>query len=251
MRTPLIAGNWKMHKTASEAVALVTDLLPRLAGRTGVEVIVAPPFTSLGPVGQALVGSSVRLAAQNMHWESKGAFTGEVSAPMLRDLGVSHVILGHSERRQYFGETDEVVARKVAAALAAGLTPILCVGETLQERDRGEAFRIVARQVAGSLEAVAPGNLENLVLAYEPVWAIGTGRTATTEQAQEMHAHIRARLAELGGTAAASRTRVLYGGSVKPDNIAGLMAKTDVDGALVGGASLEAETFASIVGFRV
>jgi triosephosphate isomerase len=251
MRVPLIAGNWKMHKTVPESVALVDDLLPRLTSLAGVQVAVAPPFTALSPVAKALAGSAVHLAAQNMHWAPEGAFTGEISAPMLRSLGVTHVILGHSERRQHFGETDEGVGRKVGAALGAGLIPIVCVGETLEERDRGEAFDVVSRQLAGGLGTLAEDGWGRAVVAYEPIWAIGTGRTATAAQAQEMHAHIRERLNRLGGTEATAHTRVLYGGSVKPDNIGGLMAQPDVDGALVGGASLEAETFASIVGFRV
>ncbi len=251
MRIPLIAGNWKMHKTVSEAVALVEDLLPRVRDAAGVEVAVAPPFTALQAVGQALRASPVRLAAQNMHWEVEGAFTGEVSAPMLTELGVSLVILGHSERRHHFGETDEAVARKAGRALAAGLTPIVCVGETLEQRDAGEAFRVVERQIRRGIGPLGPEAVDRIVVAYEPVWAIGTGRSATAGQAQEMHAHVRSVLGEIGGAQRAARTRILYGGSVKPANAPGLMAQPDVDGALVGGASLDAESFASIVRFRV
>ena len=251
MRTPLIAGNWKMHKTVSEAVALVEDLLPRVRDAAGVEVAVAPPFTALHAVGRALRGSAVRLAAQNMHWEPEGAFTGEVSAPMLTELGVSLVILGHSERRHHFGETDRDVARKAQRALAAGLTPIVCVGETLEQREGGEAFRVVEHQVRQGIGPLGADAVDRIVVAYEPVWAIGTGRSATAAQAQEMHAHVRAVLGEIGGADRAGRTRILYGGSVKPGNAAELMARPDVDGALVGGASLDAESFASIVRFRV
>lgn len=251
MRTPLIAGNWKMHKTAAEALRLAGELLPRIRGVQGVEVCIAPPFTALHAVGRALEGTALRLGAQNMHWERQGAFTGEVSGPMLAELGVTMVILGHSERRQLFGETDEAVSRKAAGALSFGLTPIVCVGETLEERERGRAFAVVEGQVLGSLKTLGPGDLERIVVAYEPVWAIGTGRTATSDQAQEIQAHVRSVLTELGGAGCAQRVRILYGGSVKPENISELMAKPDVDGALVGGASLDAETFASIVRFRV
>ncbi len=251
MRTPLIAGNWKMHTTAAEAVALAGGLVARLGEVQGVEVAVAPPFTALQAVGKALAESPVQLAAQNMHWEGQGAFTGEISPAMLRDLGTHYVILGHSERRHLFGETDEAVARKTAAALAAGLVPIVCVGETLEERDGGTAGQVVERQLAAALGELPGLGGSALVVAYEPVWAIGTGRTATDAQAQEMHAQIRARLGSLGGREWAARTRVLYGGSVKPGNISSLMAQPDLDGALVGGASLAAKTFASIVRFRV
>lgn len=251
MRTPLIAGNWKMHKTVGEALGLVEALLPRLAGTPGVEVAVAPPFTALHAVGLRLAGTAVRLAAQTMHWEEQGAFTGEISAAMLRDVGCTYAILGHSERRQLFGETDEGVARKAARALAAGLTPLVCVGETLEERDRGNAFAVVERQTRAALAPLGPDAVDRVVVAYEPVWAIGTGRTATAAQAQEVHAVIRRVLASLGGAERADATRVLYGGSVKPSNTAELLGQPDVDGALVGGASLDAETFASIVGFRV
>ncbi|MEW6486606.1 MAG: triose-phosphate isomerase [Thermodesulfobacteriota bacterium] len=251
MRIPLIAGNWKMHKTAAEAVSLAQGVAARVRDLSGVEAAVAPPFTALHAVGQALAGSSVRLAAQNAHWEPQGAFTGEISLPMLRDLGVRYVILGHSERRQLFGETDEAVGRKAAATLEAGLTPILCVGETLEERDAGAAAAVVERQLTAALRPLGAGTGRALVIAYEPVWAIGTGRTATAAQAQEMHGRIRSLLAALRGAGEAGETRLLYGGSVKPDNAGELMAQPDVDGALVGGASLDAETFASIARFRV
>ncbi|GAB4257596.1 MAG: triose-phosphate isomerase [Deferrisomatales bacterium] len=251
MRTPLIAGNWKMHKTVAEALDLARELVDRLRGVTGVEVAVAPPFTALQAVGRALTGTSIRLAAQNMHHEDQGAFTGEISAPMLLELGVTAVILGHSERRQHFGETDPAVAKKAAKALAAGLLPIVCVGESLEQREAGQAFEVVDAQVRGALAPLGTEAVERIVVAYEPVWAIGTGRTATAGQAQEVHARIRTTLSVLGGGERAGRARILYGGSVKPGNIAELMAQPDVDGALVGGASLDAESFASIVGFQV
>ena len=252
MRTPLIAGNWKMHTTPAEAVELVRALVPLVDAVEGVEVAVAPPFTALQAVGKLLrADAAVLLAAQNVHEEDHGAFTGEVSVPMLQDLGVSMVILGHSERRQHFGETDQAVGRKVARVLTANLVPILCVGESLAEREAGEAFAVVERQLRAALEPVDAASLDQVVIAYEPVWAIGTGRTASKEQAQEVHAHIRGLLAEIGGRDQAERVRILYGGSVKPANVVELMAQPDVDGALVGGASLDAETFASIVRFRV
>ncbi len=251
MRTPFIAGNWKMHKTVGEAVSLAEALAPRVDGLAGVEVAVAPPFTALAATGKALAGSAVRLAAQTMHEAAQGAYTGEVSTAMLRDVGCTYVILGHSERRQLFGETDQGVGRKARAALAAGLAPIVCVGETLAEREAGETLAVVERQTRAAVTGLPADAWGTVVLAYEPVWAIGTGRVATTAQAQEVHAHLRAVLTAVGGEAAAGATRILYGGSVKPDNVRDLMAQPDVDGALVGGASLDAETFASIARFRV
>jgi triosephosphate isomerase len=247
MRTPLIVGNWKMFKTVREAVAFVTDLKGRVAGVTGVEVLVAPTFPALQAVAGALEGSPIHVAAQNVHWEREGAFTGEVSAAMIRDAGAQWVIIGHSERRTLFGETDDTVNKKVRAAIAATLTPIVCIGETLQEREANRTLEVLDRQIKAGLDGVTGSELANLVIAYEPVWAIGTGRTATPAQAQQAHEHIRARLTQWFGQDAASRCRVLYGGSVKPDNIATLMAQPDVDGALVGGASLDAEGFTKIV----
>ena len=247
MRTPLIAGNWKMFKIVREAVTFVTDLRGRVAGVTGVEVLVAPTFPALQAVAVALDGSGIHVAAQNMHWEREGAFTGEVSAAMIRDAGAQWVILGHSERRTLFGETDDTVNRKVRAAITATLTPIVCVGETLPEREANRTLDVLDRQIKAGLDGVTGGELAALVIAYEPVWAIGTGRTATPAQAQEAHEHIRARLTQWFGQDAASRCRILYGGSVKPDNIAALMAQPDLDGALVGGASLDAEGFTKIV----
>ena len=247
MRTPLIAGNWKMFKTVREAVTFVTDLKGRLSGVTGVDVVVAPTFTARQPVAAALEGSRIGVAAQNLHWEREGAFTGEVSAAMIRDAGVQWVIVGHSERRMLFGETDDTVNRKVRAAIVATLTPIVCIGETLQEREADRTLDVLDRQIKTGLDGVTGSELAALVIAYEPVWAIGTGRTATPAQAQQAHEHIRARLLQWFGQDAASRCRVLYGGSVKPDNIAALMAQPDVDGALVGGASLDADSFTKIV----
>jgi triosephosphate isomerase len=245
-RRRFVCGNWKMHKTVAEAVQLVRDLRQRL-GDARAQVAVAPPFTALGAVKQALQGSSIQLFAQNCHFEKQGAFTGEVSAAMLRDVGCDGVILGHSERRQLFGETDESVARKLKAALAEGLAPIVCVGETLQEREGGRTWDVVSGQVRNALSGLDAQALGRVTIAYEPVWAIGTGRNATAAQAQEVHAQIRGLLRELGGGVADS-IRIQYGGSVKPDNAAELLAQPDVDGALVGGASLKADDFAKIVG---
>jgi len=225
-------------------VRALAPLLADLAGR--VQVAVAPPFTALATAAEALRGSRIALAAQDVHWEAQGAFTGEVSAPMLAEIGCRHVIVGHSERRQLFGETDEAVRKKAGAVLAAGMRPIVCVGETLAEREAGRTLEVVGRQVRGGLAGLPSAALAALTVAYEPVWAIGTGKTATTAQAQEVHAAIRAVLRELGGPAA-DQMRIQYGGSVKADNAAELMAQPDVDGALVGGASLKAQDFAQIV----
>ncbi len=243
-RTPYIAANWKMHKTVAEAGEFVDALLPRIAA-TQHDVVVCPPFTALTAVVERRYGTAVKVAAQNMHEEGSGAFTGEVSAPMLVELDVEAVVLGHSERRQHFGETDEALARKVPAALAAGLEPILCVGESEQARDAGQTEGVLEHQLQADLTAVEDGRLAEVVIAYEPIWAIGTGRTATPEQAQEACAFIRDVLRERG--AAADAVRILYGGSVKPANAAELLAQADIDGALVGGASLDPEEFASIV----
>jgi len=248
MRRKLIAGNWKMYKTIAEAVALVEEIKKGAAGAPG-DALVAPPFTAIAAVAAAAKGSPVGVAAQNMHFEKEGAFTGEVSAPMLVDAGVTHVILGHSERRQYFAETDEGVAKKTKAALAAGLLPISCVGETLAEREAGRTMEVVARQTDAILDAVTADEAKRVVIAYEPVWAIGTGKVATPEQAQEVHAFIRSRIAAKHGKPVADALRVLYGGSVKPDNVKGLMLLPDVDGALVGGASLKADSFLKLVHF--
>jgi len=246
MRRKLIAGNWKMYKTVAEATALVEEIKKGVAGAPS-DALVAPPFTAIAAVVAAAKGSPVAVAAQNMHFEKEGAFTGEVSAPMLVDAGVSHVILGHSERRQYFAETDDGVAKKTKAALAAGLLPISCVGETLAEREAGRTMEVVGRQMDAILAAVTADEAKKVVIAYEPVWAIGTGKVATPEQAQEVHAFIRSRIAAKHGQPVADVLRILYGGSVKPDNVKGLMALPDVDGALVGGASLKADSFLKLV----
>jgi triosephosphate isomerase len=243
-RTPYIAANWKMHKTVAEAASFVDTLLPRIAA-TQNDVVICPPYLALSEVVERSRGSAVRVAAQNMHEESEGAFTGEISAPMLVEVDVDAVILGHSERRQHFNETDEALARKVPAALAVGLEPILCVGESEEARDAGQTEGVLERQLQADLAEVGAGSLGEVVVAYEPIWAIGTGRTATPEQAQEVCAFIRDVLRERGATADA--VRILYGGSVKPANAAELMAQPDIDGALVGGASLDPDDFAAIV----
>ena len=245
-RRPLVAGNWKMHRTAAEAVELIRQLREHLApGRA--EVMVAPPFTALAAVRHALEGSTILLGAQNVHWESQGPYTGEVSAAMLREAGVQWVILGHSERRQLFGETDATVSKKVRAVLKPGMRPMVCIGETLPERDGGRTLDVCSRQLEGSLAGVAVEEMAELALAYEPVWAIGTGRNATPGQAEEVHAHVRQTLVRLFGRPVGEAVRILYGGSVKGENAAELLAEPDVDGALVGGASLKAEEFAAIV----
>lgn len=245
---PFIAGNWKMHKTVAEALALVRELrgLVSLPGDQ-VEIAVAPPFTALQVVAQALEGSNIKTAAQNCYWEPKGAFTGEVSPAMLKDVGCAYVIIGHSERRQFFGETDATANRRVQAAFAAGLKPILCVGETLAEREANQTLAVVERQVNGGLAGLTAEQGKVIVIAYEPVWAIGTGKVATTQQAQEVHASIRALLASAYGKDVAAGIRIQYGGSVKPENAADLLVQPDINGALVGGASLKADDFAKIV----
>ena len=249
MRTKLICGNWKLHKTIAESIELATAVKNAVGPLRDVEVAVAPVFTALHAVAKRLEGSAVALAAQNCFWEDHGAFTGEVSAKLLKDVGCKYVIIGHSERRQHFGETDAATNLKVRAALRNGLDPILCVGETLEERDAGEAFHVVARQLDGGLAELGAKDGAHLVIAYEPVWAIGTGRTATPQQAQEMHAFIRGKLAEHFNEIA-QEIRIQYGGSVKPDNAALLMDQADIDGALVGGASLKADDFLKIVKYR-
>jgi triosephosphate isomerase len=243
-RTPYIAANWKMHKTVAEAARFVDALLPRIAA-TQSDVVLCPPFTALAEVVERRRGTAVKVAAQNMHEAESGAFTGEVSAAMLGEIGVEAVVLGHSERRQYFGETDEALARKVPAALAAGLEPILCVGESEAARDAGETGEVLERQLQADLAEVEPDRIAEVVIAYEPIWAIGTGRTATPEQAQEACAFIRDVLRMRG--AAADEVRILYGGSMKPANAAELLSKPDVDGGLIGGAGLDPADFAAIV----
>jgi triosephosphate isomerase (TIM) len=245
-RTPLIAGNWKMYKTVEEAEAFIQGLLPRVSTADGVDVAVCPPYTALAAMVESTRGSRVQIFAQNMHYESEGAFTGDVAPPMLTEIGVHGVILGHSERREYFGESDRALQQKVPAALAAGLLPVLCVGETEEERERGDTERKLRHQVWEDLQRVETERLGEIVIAYEPIWAIGTGRVATPEQAQEAIAFVRALVGDRSREQS-ERTRILYGGSVKPDNAAELLALPDIDGALVGGASLDAESFAAIV----
>ena len=247
MRKPLIAGNFKMFKTVAETVSYVNDLRALIEDVKGVDIAIAPPFTALAAAVNAAANSAVSIGAQNMHWERDGAFTGEVSAAMVRETGARYVIVGHSERRTLFGDTNDTVNKRVHAALAAALVPIVCIGETLAERDRGETMAVLDRQIKESLDRITGELLSGMVLAYEPVWAIGTGRNATPAQAGEAHFHIRQRLKQWFGLDAADRCRVLYGGSVKPDNIAKLIAEPDVDGALVGGASLDAKSFAAII----
>ncbi len=247
MRTPFVVGNWKLHKNVADAQALVTELKNQLGAIRDVEVGVAPPCTALYPVAKRLEGSNLLLAAQNCFYEAKGAWTGEVAPAMLVDVGCSWVIIGHSERRQHFGETDATVAKKVEAALAAGLGVIACVGETDRQRDAGETFAVVDAHLEGALAGAPTPPHDRFVVAYEPVWAIGTGRTATPAQAQEVHAHLRKRLRERVGEAAAAAIRLQYGGSVKASNAEALMREADIDGALVGGASLDAGEFVAIV----
>lgn len=246
MRTKIIAGNWKMNKTASEAVALIKAIKKEVENVANVEIVVCPPFTDLKDAAAACAGSNVALGAQNVHWKESGAFTGEISAAMLKELGVRYVIIGHSERRQYFGETDATVNMRTKAALVAGLIPIVCVGETLEERDAGRMEAVVVSQTKAGLAELGE-NLKKVVIAYEPVWAIGTGRTATPAQAQEVHALIRKTLAEISCPATAAGIRIQYGGSMKPDNAKELLAQPDIDGGLIGGAALAADSFAAIV----
>ncbi len=245
-RKKIVAGNWKMNKTLADAENLASAIKLDLAEYREVDVVLCPPFTALKTVGEIISDTHIKLGAQNMHWESSGAFTGEISPSMLRDLFCRYVILGHSERRSIFGETDTMINRKVKAALAANLTPILCVGETLDQRDSGKAGEVVRHQLIAGLEGLKD-ELKNIVIAYEPVWAIGTGRTATPEQAQDMHAHVRRILCEIAGEETASAIRIQYGGSVKPSNAAEIFRQPDVDGGLIGGASLEARSFVEIV----
>ncbi len=247
MRAPFIAGNWKMYKTVHEAVVFAKELRILVKDVGDVEIVVGPPFTAVHAVAEALRNTNVGVAAQDLYWEREGAFTGEVSAGMVREAGAEYVIIGHSERRRLFGETDVSVNRKLGAAIAAGLTPIVCVGETLEERERNETLSVLDRQVKDGFDGLSAEQIGDLVVAYEPIWAIGTGRNATAAQAQEAHLHIRSRLKQWFGGSAAERCHVIYGGSVKPDNIAELVREPDVDGALVGGASLDVRSFAAIV----
>jgi triosephosphate isomerase len=249
MRTPIIAGNWKMHKTASEARLLTRAIVAGTADWDKCQIVLAPPFIALPSVAAEIKGTSLFLAAQNVHWEPKGAFTGEISVPMLEDVGCSMVIIGHSERRQYFGETNETVNRRVRAVLDSSLQPLICIGETLAERESEMQHSIVSQQLAGALDGLTRRSLLRIILAYEPVWAIGTGHTASPETAQAMHRMIRSWLVDKFGEEA-QEVRILYGGSVKPENVDSLMRQPDIDGALVGGACLEAESFLRIVHFK-
>jgi triosephosphate isomerase len=249
MRKPFIAGNWKMNLLTAEAMELARAVVAAAEGLE-VEVGIAPTYTAISAVGSVLKGSKVRLMAQNLYWEDKGAFTGEISAPMIEDLGCTHVIIGHSERRQFFGETDETVNRRLAAALKHGLVPIVCIGETLTEREANKTLTVLEAQVRGGLKGLTAAELKNMVVAYEPVWAIGTGKTAGKEQAQEAHAFIRQLLGRLYSKDFAAAVRIQYGGSVKPDNVRELMSMPDIDGALVGGASLKADSFIPLMRFQ-
>ncbi len=249
MRTPIIAGNWKMNTVVEDAKALVQELKTLVSDVTDVEIVVCPPFISLTTVAEVIRGSNIGLGAQNLYWEKSGAFTAEISAPMLKSTGCTYVIIGHSERRAYFHETDETVNKRIFAALDEGLRPIVCVGETLEERESNKTFEVIKRQIAGGLANLSTEHMKTVVIAYEPVWAIGTGKTATPEQAQEVHAFIRKLLAEMFGDTTAEETRIQYGGSVKPNNVTTLMSQADIDGALVGGASLKADSFVQIVKF--
>ena len=247
MRRPIIAGNWKMFKTAAETRSFFDALIPEIQNVEHCGIVVAPPFTALTTAVEEADGTRVAISGQDLHWEEQGAFTGEVSVRMLLDAGCTYTIIGHSERRQYFGETDDSVEKKTRAAVKGGLEAIVCVGETLPQRDAGQAGAVVRRQVGAGLSRLTQNDLSHIIVAYEPVWAIGTGRTATPEIAAGMHAEIRKTFAEIFNAAAAEALRILYGGSVKPDNISALMSKEDIDGALVGGASLDPASFAAII----
>ena len=249
-RRPLIAGNWKMYKTIAQAQETTRELIERTAAVDGVDMMIAPPFTAVGPVAYLAKNSRVAVGAQDLFWEKEGAYTGEIAPEMLAEAGCRYVIIGHSERRQHFGETDDTVNRKIAAALEAGLVPILCIGESEAQRDADETFSVLDKQVKRGLKDLFAKDLQELVVAYEPIWAIGTGKTATSEQAQAVHRFLRQLLTDLFDETFAQSVRILYGGSVKPDNITELMSMEDIDGALVGGASLKAETFAQIVTYK-
>ncbi|MBI4432746.1 MAG: triose-phosphate isomerase [Candidatus Omnitrophica bacterium] len=247
MRKPIIVGNWKLNKTIKEAINLVTQLKRLLADMDVVDMVVCPPFTAISDLSEVLMESNIRLGAQDLYWEEKGAFTGEVSGSLLKEAGAEFVVIGHSERRQFFHETNETVNKKTKAALRNGLCPITCVGELLAERESGKTFQVIENQLKGSFAGFSPAEMKQVIVAYEPVWAIGTGKVASPAQAQEAHAFIRRKLAETFGQETANGLRIQYGGSVKADNIADLMREADIDGALVGGASLDAQSFADIV----
>ena len=250
MRRTLIAGNWKMNNSCAESVELVSQLKDILSASKEIDIVVAPPFTALGAVAAVLKGSPIGLSAQNVYWEESGAFTGEISTAMLKDVGCRYVIIGHSERRQYFSETDETVSKRLKAALKASLLSIVCIGETLAEREDEKTLVVIEQQLREGLQGISSGEMENVIIAYEPVWAIGTGKTATPDQAQEVHHFIRDLIARIFSKEIADDTRILYGGSVKPDNVDLLMTQMDIDGALVGGASLKADAFARIVNYQ-
>ena len=250
-RTPLIAGNWKMHKTVPEAIETARKLVGLTADVSGVDLMIAPTSVSLVPMAEVLKKSKIELGAQNLYWKKQGAYTGEISAEMLLSAGCSYVLIGHSERRQYFGESDETVNKRLKAALTAGLTPVVCIGESEAEREAGETFSVLDKQIMDGLEGVVSDDLGSLVIAYEPVWAIGTGKTASDEQAQEAHQYIRQLMARQFDKALANMVRILYGGSVKPSNVKALMAMPDIDGALVGGASLKADSFSQLAHYQV
>jgi triosephosphate isomerase len=247
MRTPLLAANWKMHKTVHETVAFIKEFRPLVKNAGGVEIVLAPPFTAIHAAADAVHGSNIGIAAQDLYWEREGPYTGEVSGSMIKEAGAGYVIVGHSERRRLFGETDQQISRKLAAAHAAGLTPIVCIGETLEERDANETLSVLDRQIKVGLDGLSGDQIAAIVIAYEPVWCIGTGRNALPPQVAEAHAHIRGRLRQWFGGSHADQSRILYGGSVKPENIRELACLDDVDGALVGGASLDVRGFAEIV----
>jgi triosephosphate isomerase len=251
MRRPLIAGNWKMHKTVSQAIELVAGLKRELYDEAGTEIVICPPFTALGPIGEIVQGSPIQLGAQNLYWEAEGAYTGEVGAAMLKDVGCRFVIIGHSERRRLFGETNETVNRKINAALSEGITPIVCIGETLDKREHGVTDQVLDKQMGGSLAGLGETALLHCIIAYEPVWAIGTGHTATPEQAAAAHETIRHWLRGHYNKGVSEKLRILYGGSVTPQNIKVLMANEEIDGALVGGASLSIESFSKIVRYKL
>jgi triosephosphate isomerase len=248
-RMPFLAGNWKMYKTGAEAVSFIEAAKPLLAGVSGRQAAVGVPFTAIAEAAKAAQGSGILIGAQNVYWEKEGAYTGEISAGMVKAAGASFVILGHSERRQFFGDTDEWVSNKLHAVLAAGLVPVVCLGESLAQREAGDTFKVLDAQLTGSLAGLSSLEAAALVVAYEPVWAIGTGKTASKEQAQEVHAFLRGKLKSLLGDKVAAETRIIYGGSVKPDNVKALMGEPDIDGALVGGAALKPDSFSQIVKF--
>jgi triosephosphate isomerase (TIM) len=249
MRKPVIAGNWKMYKTVQDTVQFIEQVKPLVQNNNQVEVVIAPPFIALADAVKTAQGSNVNISSQNVHWEKEGAFTGEISAGMLSNIGVRYAIIGHSERRQYFGETNQTVFKRTKAALQSGLIPIVCVGEILEEREAGKTGAVIQTQFTEGLGGLTPEEFSHIIIAYEPVWAIGTGKTATPEMAEEVHHQIRDLIQSQFGSQIAEGMRILYGGSVKPDNVKGLMSQPDIDGALVGGASLKADSFAALVNF--